>query len=297
MKNRILIFLKGFLMGVCDIIPGISGGTIAFITGIYQRLISAVGSISPNIASLFFQYLKKRDSHNLDNLKSSIKKLDLIFLINLGAGIIFAILVASRVVKFLLENHFAFTMAFFIGLIVSSSRIIYKNIENHRFTNISYGIIGLIIGISLAFLIPVNITPSLLYIFFCGFLAISAMFLPGISGAFLLLILGAYEFMLNVLHDIKGNLSYFFVFIFGAGLGALTISKVISYLFKKDKCKTLYVLFGLVLGSLSIPVKKVLLSDIGWNFLNISFILILFLFGFFSVVLLLMIEKNLMKSN
>ena len=282
MKNNLILFLKGTLMGICDMIPGVSGGTIAFITGIYTRLINAVKSFSPELVIDFFKYISKRNEENSTKLKQDIKNLDLVFLIPLALGIATSVVIGSRVITYLLEHYFAYTMAFFIGLIIASCEVIYKNIKNHHLNNILFGTIGLTIGIVISFLIPLKISdPSLLYVFIGGFLAISAMFLPGISGAFLLLILGIYEFMLGVIKHVSDNISYFLTFMVGAVLGALGISRLISYLFKKDRCKTLYVLLGLIIGSLSIPIKRVLTSNTIWNAQNIAGIILLFLIGFF----------------
>lgn len=281
MKEKGIIYLKGVLMGICDMIPGVSGGTIAFITGIYTRLINAIKSFSPELIANFFNYLFKRGKNNLQDLKNDIKKLDLIFLIPLALGIGTAVILGSRIISFLLNNYFAYTMAFFIGLILASSRIIYKNIRNHHLNNILFGIVGLLIGISLSSLIPTQVDPTLLYVFIGGFLAISAMFLPGISGAFLLLILGIYEFMLGVIKNITANISYFLVFMVGAILGAFSISRIISFLFKKDRCKTLYVLLGLVIGSLSIPIKRIIISTSTWGIFKIIIIIGIFSISYF----------------
>ena len=254
MENKISIFLKGFLMGVCDLIPGISGGTIAFITGIYTRLIDAVRNFSPKLIYDIFTYPihKKRD-----RLKEDIKKLDLLFLLVLMLGISSALLAGSRIIKFLLEDYYAYTLSFFIGLILVSSKVIFSHIQNHEIKNISFGLLGFVLGLALCIL-RLPVTPTLGYVFLGGFLAVSAMFLPGISGAFILLIMGLYEFMINVLNDISSNLSYFLLFMAGALSGAFCISRIISFLFKKNKCKTLYVLLGLVIGALSTPLKKIL---------------------------------------
>jgi putative membrane protein len=255
MENKISIFLKGFLMGVCDLIPGISGGTIAFITGIYTRLIDAVKSFSPKLIYDIFTYPihKKRDS-----LKEDIKKLDLLFLLVLMLGISSALFAGSRIIKFLLEDYYAYTLSFFVGLILASSKIIFSHIQNHEIKNISFGFLGIALGLMLTILVPLTVTPTLGYVFLGGFFAVSAMFLPGISGAFILLIMGLYEFMINVLNDIRNNISYFLLFITGALSGAFCISRIISFLFKKNKCRTLYVLLGLVIGALSTPLKKIL---------------------------------------
>ncbi len=255
MENRFSIFLKGFLMGVCDLIPGISGGTVAFITGIYSRLIGAVKSFSPKLIYDIFTYPihKKRD-----RLKEDIKKLDLLFLLVLMLGISSALLTGSRIIKFLLEDYYAYTLSFFIGLILASSKVIFSHIQNHEIKNISFGLLGFMLGLALCILVPLTVTPTLGYVFLGGFFAVSAMFLPGISGAFILLIMGLYKFMINVLNDISNNISYFLLFIAGALSGAFCISRIISFLFKKNRCRTLYVLLGLVIGALSAPLRKIL---------------------------------------
>jgi len=255
MKNEILIFLKGFLMGVCDLIPGISGGTVAFITGIYTRLINAVKSFSPRLIYDIVTYPINRKS---DRLKEDIKKLDLIFLLILMLGIMSAFLIGSRIIKFLLREYIAYTLSFFIGLILASSKTIFEHIENHNIKNILFCLLGLILGLLSSMLVPLIVEPSLGYVLLGGFCAVNAMFLPGISGAFILLIMGLYEFMINVLNDIRNNISYFLVFTAGAILGAFTISRIILFLFKKNKCRTLYTLLGLVIGALATPVKKII---------------------------------------
>lgn len=292
MKKSIILFLKGLLMGICDVIPGVSGGTIAFITGIYTRLINAVKSFSPKIISDFLRYVSKKDKESYLELKEDVKRLDLIFLITLGLGIGTAIFVGSGIITFLLDNYFTYTIAFFIGLILASSKIIYGSIEKHHTKNRLFGVLGLLIGISLSILIPVRVTPTLVYVFLAGFLAISAMFLPGISGAFILLIMGVYEFMLKVLHNIGQNIGFFIVFIIGAALGAFIISRVISFLFRKDRCKTLYVLLGLIIGSLSIPVKRMFQSNNIWSISNIVITIVFLLLGFFIIKTIHKFEKK-----
>lgn len=282
MKWALSLFLKGILMGICDIIPGISGGTIAFITGIYSRLINAVKSFSPQLVIDFFQYVFRRDKEHLDILKEDIKKLDLVFLITLGIGIGTAILLGSRVMSFLLKNYFTYTISFFVGLILASSKSIYDKIERHHTKNKLFGLLGLLLGISFVFIIPVNINPGLWYVFLGGFLAINAMFLPGISGAFILLILGLYEFILDALHNLLDNINVFVVFGVGAALGAFTISRVVSFLFRKDKCKTLYVLLGLVVGCLSIPLKNIYIKNGSWSLLNIIVLILFLVLGLIS---------------
>jgi len=289
---KFVIYLKGILMGICDLIPGISGGTIAFITGIYARLITAVKSFSLILAKNLFLYSVNRDNKSRLTLKESIKKLDLGFLIILFAGIGTSLLLGSRIIDHLLEKYTAFTLSFFIGLILASSLIIYKKIDNHKINNVVFGFIGLILGVVIAFVAPVSVTPTLPYIFLGGFLSISAMFLPGISGAFILLIMGIYRFMIGILKNLFENLLYFFVFSFGAILGAITISRVIVFLFKKDKSKTLYVLLGLVVGALSLPIKSIIKETLVIEFWNILILIFCFIVGIILVTLVTKFESK-----
>jgi putative membrane protein len=272
-------------MGICDLIPGISGGTIAFITGIYPKLISSVKAFSPQLLKNLITYTFNKNSQ----LKQNIKALNLPFLITLFLGIATALLLGSKLIKFLLENYFAYTLAFFIGLIIVSSKILFTHIKNHKPLNISFGIIGFLIGLSFIILIPTSITPTTPYILLGGFIAISAMFLPGISGSFILLIMGLYEFMINALHDPTNNIKTIATFLIGAIFGAFAISRIISYLFKKDKCKTIYVLLGLVLGALSIPIKQIIQS----NPSNIPLTFIYFALGMLFITILTNYQKNL----
>jgi len=255
MKVYIKTFLKGLLMGICDAIPGISGGTIAFITGIYERLINAIKGFSPAFFYSLILFIVGRG--NKEEFKKNLKAVDLGFLIALLSGILIALILLSRVMSFLLGAYFSFTMAFFVGLILASAKVIFDHIERHHTTNTMFMLVGLAIGISLAFFIPASVDPSVWYVFLGGFLAISAMVLPGISGAFILLLLGIYRFMLNVIIDFPEKLNYLAAFAVGALVGLFTISRVVSWLFKKDKSKTLYFLLGLVIGGLSVPLRGV----------------------------------------
>ncbi len=282
-------------MGVCDLIPGISGGTIAFITGIYERLINAVKAFSPALFLSFCLVLISPKKENKQQLKENIKKLDLHFLMTLFAGIITAILLGSRLIKHLLEHHLSYTLIFFIGLILASSKIIFDNIKNHKFKNVSFGIIGLFIGIVLNFIAPKEMILNYFYIFIGGFFAVSALFLPGISGAFILVIMGMYEFIIDSLHHVIKNLDYLFVFFMGAVSGAFTISRVISFLFRKDKCKTLYFLLGLVIGATSIPLRKVYETAI-FSLPNMMVMLFIFLISI-SVVLMVSNYTNVMQKK
>lgn len=293
-KNKfdIVVFLKGILMGICDLIPGISGGTVAFITGIYERLINSVKGFSPSLLILGLSLLFKKDSKKIKDFKKGIKKIEFGFLISLFIGIAVALIIGSRIIEYFLENHLAYTFSFFIGLIIASSKIIYNEIENHEHFDRLFLVIGFIIGVILTIITPlVVVNPSLNYIFLGGVFAISAMFLPGISGAFILLIMGIYEFMIHVLRNLGENLGVFLVFGVGAAVGMFIISRVISYLFNWDKSKTLYVLLGLVIGSLSIPIRRVI-DAVSFDIGVVALLIFWFLLGVFLVVVVGSINKR-----
>lgn len=277
-------------MGLCDTIPGISGGTIAFITGIYQRLINCIQAFSPRLAGdIFMTLVGKGDKRKLGQ---DIKRLDLGFLITLLLGIGIAIILFSRVIEFLIDTYAPFLMAFFVGLIFASGIGIFEHIERHHTVNQIIALVGLAIGISLIFLIPQEVVPSLGYIFLGGFLAISAMLLPGISGAFVLLIMGIYSFMLHVLRDVLGNLSYILIFILGMAVGVFVMSRIIGFLFRKNKPATLYLLVGLVMGSLSVPIGIIYNNSSGFTLLTWIILAGLFILGVLFSFLITMISKE-----
>jgi len=217
LEGKSRVFLKGLLMGTCDIIPGISAGTIAFITGIYLRLINAIKSFSFVLAIDILAWIFGRGRNK--NLREDIRKLDLGFLVTLLLGMLTAIILLSRVVSFLLASYFSFTMVFFVGLIIASAGTIFSHIERHHSANMIVALVGLALGVGLVFIVPSGITaPSLGYIFLGGFLAINAMMLPGISGSFILLVMGLYEFMLHAVGNARENSGVLILFIFGCWL-------------------------------------------------------------------------------
>lgn len=264
-------------MGTCDTVPGISGGTIAFITGIYIRLIEAVKSLT-----------KKENLKLLYKFKISkfFKKSDLKFLFILLAGILLAIFTISSLIDFLLHEYLAYTLSFFVGLIIASSKIIYKDIGKHTILNILFAIVGTLIGLSLLlFSTTPAYSPSYIFLLFSGFIAVSALFLPGISGSFILLILGSYDYVISA---VKSPLSHTYELAtigVGAVIGAVTISRVIDFLYRLDKSKTLYTLLGLVIGSLAVPITRIK-SDLSMQVLPISISLALLLLGYALVELL-----------
>ena len=225
-------------MGIAEIVPGVSGGTLAFITGIYNELINSIKSI--NLESISF--LTKFE------LRKFWKHINGNFLITLVLGMITSILLFSRIISFLLTNYNFQIWGFFFGLIISSAILISKNISDLRFKNYMWLLFGLFVSGSISLLAPSSSPNSSFFIFLSGAIAISAMILPGISGSFILVFLSKYEFILNSLNNF--DMSVLSVFILGCIFGLLTFSRLLSYLFHKFNDLIISVLIGFLLGSL-----------------------------------------------
>ena len=225
-------------MGVAEIIPGVSGGTLAFITGIYNELINSIKSI--NFESISF--LTKLE------LRKFWKYINGNFLLTLVLGMIISIVLFSRIISFLLTNYNFHIWGFFFGLIISSAIIISRNINDLRVKNYVFLIFGLFVSGSISLLSPSSSPNSSFFIFLSGAIAISAMILPGISGSFILIFLSKYEFILNSLNNFDINVLS--VFIMGCIFGLLTFSRLLSYLFNRFNDVVISVLVGFLLGSL-----------------------------------------------
>lgn len=248
MRNHLLLFLKGLLMGTADLIPGISGGTVAFITGIYQRLVHSLSTIDLAFLKLFWQR-KWQGGFKI------LRKIDFPFFIPLGLGILTAIISLSRLITFLLANHTSFTFAFFLGLIAASAIFLYKKLGKWRFENVIFIALGLVIAFVISGGKAILIDHSLPTVFVSGFIAICAMILPGISGAFILLLLNQYEYVITAIHDF--NLLVLTIFGLGAVTGLLTFSRVLDYVLKKFRKLTLSFLIGIMVGSLRVPFQRI----------------------------------------
>lgn len=237
-------------MGASDVVPGISGGTIAFITGIYNRLMSAIS----NISSLNYNKLLK------GKVKEFVKPLDLGFLIPLVFGIFVSILLLSKVILHFMTVNPSGVFSFFIGLILISSFVIFSKVDKKKNNSYLFMFIGLLFGFILSILPTSNnvLNPPIYMILLGGFVAITAMLLPGVSGSFLLLSLGIYKATLNALHNF--DLVYIGIFGLGALLSLIFVSKFIKKLLDEKKNQTLSVLFGLVIGALSVPFKQLALG-------------------------------------
>ena len=248
-----IISLKGIAMGAADVVPGVSGGTIAFISGIYEELIETINRVNFKTLTI----LKK------EGFKAAWKSINGNFLLSLLLGIGLSILTLSKLVKWLLENKPILIWSFFFGLVLASIIYIAKQIEKWD----AAAIVVLILGAASAFYIttlPSMVTESSsgLFMFLAGALAICAMILPGISGGFILLLLGAYKPALDALHD--KDIKTILLLIAGAIGGVLTFSRLLKWLFESYRNMTLAILTGFVAGSLNKiwPWKEVLQSEI-----------------------------------
>lgn len=238
-------------MGFADVIPGVSGGTIALITGIYQRLIYGLSTIDFSFIHSFFRG-KFREGF------STVKKIDFNLFVPLGLGISISILFFSRIIKYLLENHSGITFAFFFGLILASAIFLFKKVGKLNFEKVTFAILGLLVAYVIAGATALQVGHSLPIIFLAGIIAICAMLLPGISGAFILLLLGQYQYMITALHNYSINT--ILAFITGAVTGLISFSKLINYLLRNLKQFTFVFLVGLMVGSLRLPLQE-MISD------------------------------------
>ena len=239
LNNRSILFLKGMAMGISDLIPGISGGTIALLLGIYKVFISSLKSI--NYKS--FIYLIRLDFKKLNN------QLNLCFLLPVFFGILSSIFIFSSLISFLLLDYKVLLFSFFFGLIFFSSIRLISSLKPSSTLDFFTVFVGLVIGLSFFFVSSLSTSNSIFSIFLAGFIAISAMLLPGISGSYILLILGKYEFMLDSISSF--NWINILIFSLGAITGILSFSKTIHYLLKNYYRSTIFFLSGLMMGALN----------------------------------------------
>ena len=238
-KDYSIISLKGIAMGAADAVPGVSGGTIAFISGIYEELISTISNIN---ISLFKTLFSK-------GIKSFWKDLNGNFIVSLMAGIIISFVSFMRLAKYLLENHPVLIWSFFFGLIIASIYFVGKQITKWNIASIIALIIGAVIAFYITTLPALATNDNPLFLFIAGAIAICAMILPGISGSFILIILGAYKTLSDALHDF--DIKKIIIFFAGAIVGLLSFSHLLKWLFKHYHNITLALLTGFIFGSLN----------------------------------------------
>ena len=264
-------------MGSADIVPGVSGGTIALITGIYAHLVEAIS----NIKFGFIKPLLKADFKGFWN--QLLDEIDFKFFIPLVLGIGVAFLTLAKVVTYCMDAHTALTYSFFLGLIIASAVILFRKLNEINLKNIVFAIIGAVLTFIFVSLNPIAANHSLIVLFISGMIAICAMILPGISGSFLLLLLGQYKYMLNALHQL--HIVEIIVFVAGALIGILGFSKILNYLLKNHEEITMAFLIGVMVGSLRVPAVEIVNST-GLNFGALLPCLIVAIIGFAIIIVL-----------
>ena len=264
--DYLIITFKGIAMGAADVVPGVSGGTIAFISGIYEELIESIDKISLDV----FKVFKK------EGFKTAWKSINGNFLLALFSGIAISILSLAKLIKWLLHNEPVLLWSFFFGLVLASILYIAKQINGWSVKLIVAIIITSILSYFITLAEPFASPDSPFYLLFCGFIAIIAMILPGVSGAFILLILGAYQTAIDTINNLvegltTGNMSLFkdafinFILLaVGAIIGIKVFSKALNWMFKHHKNLTLAILTGFMIGSLNKiwPWKEILKTRI-----------------------------------
>jgi len=302
-KDYIIIGFKGMAMGAADVVPGVSGGTIAFISGIYEELL---GSIS-NVNLKLFNTLKK------EGLKAAWKQVNGNFLLSLFLGIFISVVTLAKAIKYLLENEPILLWSFFFGLVLASIIYVAKQITKWNFISVLLLLLSSFLAYYVTTLNPlVNENSSLLFLFLAGAIAICAMILPGISGAFILVLLGAYKTILTAVDD--KDLKTIATVGLGAIVGLLSFSKILKWLFSNYKNYTLAALTGFIIGSLNkiwpwketltwrtnshgvkVPFNQVSVSPFSFEVdPQIPFAVLLALIGF---LLILLMEKLAVKKQ
>lgn len=236
-----MLILKGIAMGAANVIPGVSGGTIALITNIYERFINSLKNLNFTAIKLLFT----------GKIKELINYIDLYFLLQVFTGVLIALFTIAFLLKYLFLHYPIYTWAFFFGLIIGSSWLIVKKLNKMKLWDWLLLLFGISIPVIMVFLKPINENDNLFYILFCGIVSTSGMVLPGISGSYLLLLLGNYKLiMLDAVTTL--NLRILIPFLIGSILGLIIASYFISLLLKKYYNQVLSLLSGFVIGSLAL---------------------------------------------
>ncbi|WP_043991502.1 DUF368 domain-containing protein [Vibrio sp. AND4] len=236
--NYLITYFKGMAMGAADVVPGVSGGTIAFITGIYDTLLESIRRINPSLFSIW-----KRDG-----FKATFNHINGFFLISLFAGILTSIATLAKLISWLLETHPIPIWSFFFGLILVSVYHIIRQVEKRDAIRFVALLIGIGFAYSITVLKPLHMEPTAINTILAGAIAICAMILPGISGSFILLLIGMYA---PVLGAVKGfHIDILALFLVGCVTGLLTFSHLLSWLLSKFRDLTLMFLTGLMIGTL-----------------------------------------------
>lgn len=255
MKKYFKIYVIGYLMGAADLIPGVSGGTIAFLSGIYEELIVGIKTLSGPVLRLFLTF----------KFKQAINLIQFKFLIPLAIGLLSATLSLARLLNFLLLNYPIYVWALFFGLVFASTFVVLKKITAWNYKLIILFLISSFITYIVVGAIPIETPNTLFYIFLSGVIAVCAMILPGISGSFILVLLGKYSQILGAITN--KDLLTLFVFALGCAVGISIFSRILSFIFKNYHNVAIAILAGVMFGSIRKlwPFKITLLSATNRN--------------------------------
>ena len=238
-QSLLRVYIRGFCMGVADLIPGVSGGTIAFITGIYGRLLAAISAFS---TPLLWRKLWRR------KIAEAWRLADGGFLLVLAAGILSAVLILGDVLHYLLREQAHLLLAFFCGLVLMSAFFVARQMHAPSWRHLGWGIVGGVLALWLVTQSWSTMTPSLFNLFAGGAVAICAMLLPGISGSYILLVMGLYGAVITALHE--REIILLLVFAAGCGTGLLLFARLLSYLISRWHDIMIAFLCGVMLGAL-----------------------------------------------
>jgi putative membrane protein len=257
MKALFAVFLKGVAMGAANVIPGVSGGTVAFMTGIYERLINALKNLDGAALKLLFK----------GRFAELTAKIDFSFLAALGTGIFASILTFAELLKYLFAHHAVYVWSFFFGLIVASVYFVGKQVKSWTPGTVFALVTGAAIAVGVALLKPASENDHVLYLFGCGIIAMASMIIPGISGSFVLLLLGNYQLiMIESVSKLKTLDSEAFAVLIPVGLGAvvgmIALSHFLAWIFRRFHNHAVSLLTGFVAGSLLViwPWKKAVVA-------------------------------------
>jgi len=239
MKKYLLLVLRGIAMGAADVVPGVSGGTIAFITGIYEELIDSIKSINGKAVTCLVK----------EGMAAFWKHINGSFLLSVFLGIAISVLSLAKLISHLLEGYPIMVWSFFFGLIVASAWVVSKRITHWNIGKAIALVMGVIVAFFITKLSPAETTDAYWFLFLSGALAICAMILPGISGAFILLMLGKYQFIMEAVSTL--NIPVIAIVGVGAIIGLLLFSNVLSFLLHRFHDYTVAVLAGFMVGALN----------------------------------------------
>ena len=239
MIKNIVVALKGFAMGAANVIPGVSGGTIALLTGIFNELIEALNAIMS--VSTWKLLIKGQFKEFWETIHGT-------FLLWLAIGVVISVFSLAKLMEYVLAHHPVQTWAFFFGLIVVSAVFMLSDIKGWKGKEVAWLILGIALGAFICLLSPTETTSDMWFIAVCGAIAICTMILPGISGSFILVLLGKYEYIMKAVSDL--NIPVLLVFAIGCVIGIVAFSKFLHWLIGKYEKQTLLVLIGFTIGAL-----------------------------------------------